>query len=239
MNNTVYQTVYMQTFVAAVQFVLCLKLNNSVATYLQPFPLFNTIFYQMSSSGLVGVLGIPPVAVSFGFHGLSCSLVLKGCWGFPLSFPLVIHWSVEVAVAHVSPCGSAITSHGRRGHCKARRILWPDKRRKSVTCYGFILGFLQIKESVIVSPFFSSHQHPYLFHKPPYLCMSVFRMDHHDWQRGRSRGHRRYDDDDGEKTITMWSGQLPLSPWEPRLTVWQLVCCTVMWWAVTLGNMHH
>lgn len=91
MNNTVYQTVYMQTFVAAVQFVLCLKLNNSVATYLQPFPLFNTIFYQMSSSGLVGVLGIPPVAVSFGFHGLSCSLVLKGCWGFPLSFPLVIH----------------------------------------------------------------------------------------------------------------------------------------------------
>lgn len=29
------------------------------------------------------------------------------------------------------------------------------------------------------------------------------RMDHHDWQRGRSRGHRRYDDDDGEKTITI------------------------------------
>lgn len=47
----------------------------------------------------------------------------------------------------------------------------------------------------------SPHQRPFWFRKAC-LCVTVFGMDRHDWQRGKSRGHRRYDDDDdGEETF--------------------------------------
>lgn len=31
------------------------------------------------------------------------------------------------------------------------------------------------------------------------FCFLNYRMDHHDWQRGKGRGHKHYNDDDGEK----------------------------------------
>lgn len=53
----------------------------------------------------------------------------------------------------------------------------------------------------VFSILWSPHQSPFWFRKAC-LCVTVFGMDRHDWQRGKSRGHRRYDDDDdGEKTF--------------------------------------
>lgn len=48
--------------------------------------------------------------LQYGFRARSCSPDLKGCSGFPLSFPLVIHRSAEVAGARVLPRRSAVSS---------------------------------------------------------------------------------------------------------------------------------
>lgn len=99
----------------------------------------------------------------------------KGCSRFPLSFPLVTHRSAEVAGPRASPRSSAVSS---RPH--------EPGNHPELTCF--------LHERLLCSLYFS----------PGSILVSLpdcFRMDHHDWQRGRSRGHRRYDEDDeGEET---------------------------------------
>lgn len=51
--------------------------------------------------------------LQYGFRAWSRSPDLKGCSGFPLSFPLVIHRSAEVAGASVLPRRSAVSSRLR------------------------------------------------------------------------------------------------------------------------------
>lgn len=150
----------------------------------------------------IWMLGTPAAGVSFGFHGLRWRLVLKGCWGFPLSFPLIIHRS-EAAVAHALSCGPASDSR-----CTVRVTVrpggFPEHRQlRTSLCQVFVDGGWR-------PDFLSSIRTCSVISRCLHLC---FRMDHHDWQRGRSRGHRRYEDDEGKKTVKqLWNMPELLSP---------------------------
>lgn len=82
--------------------------------------------------------------LQYVFRAWSCSPVLKGCSGFLLSFPLVIHRSAEVAGALVLPCSSAV------------------RHLPELTCFCMNVSYI----------LFSFHQSPYWL-RNRHLCLTV------------------------------------------------------------------